>query len=347
MQLRIEKFSQTEWNAIVSSFTDLTLLQTWEYGEATCRTRSSLEVHRMVFEDQGSLCGAAQALVRRVPLMNGGLVWINRGPLWRRPGSEESAGLVEMLEALRRHWVNGGKMYLRVAPTLLDGELDSRTIAKAGYGFEKNFSGWTSGRLNLLAPLELLQTGLRGNWRNSARKAESSGVTIQIGSSAALFERVIKEYSRLLSRKKFDTTVSPEFLASFQSVAQDRHKFLVLTAMEGSDPAERFLGGIIVARFGDTCEYLVGAINSAGKVRNAGQLLLWKAIEYAKTAGYQHFDVGGLDPERTPPGVLYFKQGVGAKPYTYIGEFDASPGGLVSKAVRWQVRRAFRAPRTG
>ena len=77
---------------------------------------------------------------------------------------------------------------------------------------------------------------------------------------------------------------------------------------------------------------------------NVGQLLLWQAVLTAKASGVTKFDVGGMDPELTPPGIFRFKQGIGAIPYGLAPEIEALPTGflkaLIARLVRWRVRRA-------
>ena len=72
-------------------------MQTWEYAQAKAAI-SSWRVKRAIFQDGDVIVGAVQALIRPIPLIDGGLVWINQGPLWRRSGSGNFSLLVEMLK---------------------------------------------------------------------------------------------------------------------------------------------------------------------------------------------------------------------------------------------------------
>jgi len=97
------------------------------------------------------------------------------------------------------------------------------------------------------------------------------------------------------------------------------------------------LGSILIARYGDTAEYLVGAVGPEGRAQNAGQFLLWNAIVVMKQAGVRHFDLGGIHPEKTPKGILHFKQGVGGVPYALTGEFDVARG-LMARGIKLMVQ---------
>jgi lipid II:glycine glycyltransferase (peptidoglycan interpeptide bridge formation enzyme) len=130
--------------------------------------------------------------------------------------------------------------------------------------------------------------------------------------------------------------VTPPFLSSLQSYLPADRKLWAITGRHGDNK----LGGVLIGRYGHNCEYLVGAINDAGKGVNAGQLMLWRAICQMKEMGYHWFDLGGMDPVRTPKGILHFKTGVNGTPYALIGEIEAFNTSLLSRAVRWRVGHA-------
>ena len=329
-------FSQSDWNAAVSEFADLSLLQTWEYGEAASRTRA-LEVCRLLFQMDGRVIGAAQGLLRKIPYIGGGAVVINRGPLWKCAGADPST-LVEILRFLRGHYVVRNGMYLRIAPGILSEDTPPSIFREAGYQPARYSRPWVSARLDLSNSVDVLRRSLRQNWNAGLKKAEAAGIVVECGPERTLFNQLRTEFERLVTQKQFHSTVTPEFIDMFQKIAGDEHKLWSLTAAHGG----RSLGGIALARYGPVCEYLIGAVNEEGKRLNAGQLLLWSAVMNAKDRGYRWFDLGGMDPEGTPEGILYFKSGLHAEPYKYIGDFEAYAPGLINKAIRWRLERALR-----
>ena len=318
---------------MVEDFNDVSLLQTWEYAEASSQTRG-LEVSRLLFEIDGAIVGAAQGFIRAIPLIGGGAVVINRGPLWRRNDAEPSR-LLSVLAALRDYWVEKKGMYLRVSPAIKSGEVPETLFHEAGYQSAEYSRPWVSGRLDLLEPADTLRKSLRNNWASSLKKAEAAGIAVESGIERALLNQIQSEFEKLIAEKQFRSTVTPAFLEKFQEMADNRHKLWSFTAAHDG----RSLGGIALARYGSVCEYLVGTVNEEGKRLNAGQLLLWSAVLNVKQAGYQWLDLGGMDSEGTPKGVLYFKSGLNAEPYTYIGDFEAYSPGLINKAIRWKLER--------
>lgn len=327
-------FSQSEWSDLASGFDDLSLLQTWEYGDALSRG-GKWEIVRGGFERAGETIGVAQAVTRRAPVFNGGLVWINRGPLWRTNERADPQTLRDMIRELRRYWVEERGMYLRIAPAAAPAQLDSAAMESEGYSVAPEGNGWTSARLDLSQPLEAIRDGLDKPWRNSLANAERRALELTCDSDAT-FDDVLSQYAAQLEARPHETTLTPEFLRRLQDGLPQDRKILALMARKAGRP----LGGILIARYGATGEYTVGAIGDAGRAVNAGQLLLWEAVKHLKASGCRWLDLGGMDPAYTSEGVMRFKAGLNGTPYAYVGEFEASNRSLANRAVRWRVSRA-------
>lgn len=334
IQIIRRNFSQEEWNETVSGFDDLSLMQTWEYADAKTQG-SSWKVERAVFVEADRTVGAVQATVRFLPWRRRGLVWISRGPLWRCEHNQTGDAVVSMLEALRRTWVTERGMYLRILPTFLAGEVPAPALSDIGYHLAERSVIWSSAAVDLSQSKDVLRSRLQQKWRNCLNKAERQDIIVQAGSGADHFGEVIDEYRRMLQNKGFSSVVTPELLIQLQHRLPQDRKLWALVARQDN----KFLGGVLIARYGKTCEYLVGAVNDSGKAINAGQLLLWQAICQMKELGLRWFDVGGTDPLRTPRGILHFKKGIGGEPYELGRELEAFEAGLVTSAIRWRVKR--------
>lgn len=326
--------SQSEWTDIVSGFQGLSLLQTWEYAEAKAEL-SPWRVWRATFKDEGITVGAVQAMVRPFPWLSGGLVWINRGPLWNRGGKDDPSLPSEMTNGLHRYWVEQRGMYLRIAPPVLDNDTAAGTLAATDCERVEDGSGWASARVDLSQTVESLRSQLQQKWRNCLNKAERLGLTAYGGCDDEQFNELIVGYDTMLPERGYQTNITPKFLCRLQDLLPPERKLWVFNARQD----DLRLGGILIVRYGDTCEYLVGSINEAGKARNAGQFLLWQAMCQMKTLGCRWFDLGGMDPEHTPAGIFHFKSGLGGTSYRLVGEFESHNGGLRSRALRWYVSR--------
>ncbi len=312
-------FERDAWNALVSEYPGYSLIQSWEWGEAKAHG-GPWRVERGVFLDEdGKTMGAAQVLLRPLPgPVPGGLAWVNRAPLGDAPEP--------LLPALRDHYVTKRGYYLRAAPiseTVPDG------FAPAGA------DGWASGIIDLEMPLDDLRKALRGNWRNALNKAEKLGLDVLAGEDGEAFEGFLDGQARFVEARGFATTVTVALLRVLQETLKGgRPMRAYLAKRDGAA-----IGGALVARYGDGCEYLAGFSDDAGRKASVGQLLLWRAIADMKDEGRKRFDVGGMDPNLTPKGILQFKQGTGAESYRLPPELE-SLRGPIARLVRWRVNRA-------
>ena len=327
----MQLFSAKEWAHVTSDFCDLSLIQTWEYGEAKSRV-GGWSVERGIFCDGDCVIGAVQAFVRRIGLLDRGVVWINRGPLWRRSDTEKPSTLIPMLQALRRYWAEERGMYLRIALPVSPGLLGHEVLQDVGYQ-GTGASGWASARVDLASPIDDLRHGLGKKWRQPLQKAERGGIEVVCGFEDVLFADFLGRYQQFVARRKFTTSVTSELLYELKNVSEYDRVLIVSAKLDGQN-----LGSIAVAGYGDTAEYLAAVVEDEGRLIGAGHLLLWNAICKAKSLGYRWFDVGGMSPARTPPGIFKFKNGLGGLPYQHTEEVEAYNASLCNRLIRFMVK---------
>ncbi len=330
-----QDFTAPDWARRVEGAGGLSLMQCWEYGEAKART-GPWRVERGLFTDgEQNVIGAAQVLLRLLPLSMGGLAWINRGPLAVSGAGE--GRLAEMTAALGQHYGRQRGLYLRLAPPL-------ESFDGGGGGLALTATpGWASAVLDLTPSLETLRGNLKQKWRNSLNKAERSGVEVRAGTGDDLFASFLESHVRMRDKTGPAAMVPPDLLDALHRLHPGGHPLETFLAYQGGV----LLGGVLMVRYGGACEYLAGNVSDAGRALSAGQLLLWRAVETMKAKGLRRFDLGGLDEVLTPPGIFRFKSGLGGTPYRLAPEMEALGGGvagtLTSRLVRWRIVRAARA----
>ncbi len=328
IRYEITDFGAADWNRRIAATGRMSLLQSWEYGSAKAQT-PSWRVERGVVRDGADDIAFVQALIRATPFGLGGFTWINRAPVLVRPDYMPDA-----IDAVIRHYAQDRNYYVRVAPPLEASVKNS--LPDEGRGYRTTaVAGWASGLIDLTQPEDTLFAGLRGNWRNSVRKAERSGVTLEIGSDDHLFQHFLEEQSTFLAERGFATSVRAEFLQVLQALMPPERKMIVLAAFENGLP----VGSVLVARYGDACEYLAGNSRTRAPGLGVGQLLLWQAIVAMKQRGCTKFDLGGMEPGVTPKGIYDFKAGVNPVPYRYVNEVESRDHGLSQRLVRAYVLR--------
>lgn len=328
MEIAPRAIGEGEWTTLVDGLEDLSLLQTWAYGEAKAAS-GGWRVERLVFTEGGAPVGAAQVMLRPLPVVGGGLAWLNRGPLSCRPQS-----LTAMLAALRHHYLRR-RFYLRIRPAL------AADIPLASPGFSATGQpGWASAVVDLALPEDDLRRRLAQKWRNVLNKAERQGLGVEVGAGAAPFAAFLQAHRRFLAERGFTTSLSPELLAALQERLPEARRMLACLAR---DAQGEVIAGVLVARFGATAEYLAGNLSEAGRRTGAGQLLLWRAMMQARAEGARRFDLGGMDERLTPSGIYRFKAEVGGTPYRLADEVEACPWDPLARLVRWRVGRALAA----
>ena len=326
VRFKPENFCQAEWDSAAAAFCGHNLMQDWAYGAAKAQV-GGWRVERGMLSDAANVCGAAQVLLKSLPVIGGGVAWVNRGPVGL---SRSDRGT--LLQALHQYYVVERGYYLRIAPAMHEEALTGMALDK--YGFRlTDTTGWASAVLDLATDLEALRAALRQNWRNALNKAERRDPSIEVAAGGAAFEGFLAEYADFLRHRHIRTTVTADLLRALQAQRSAGQTLQCYRARHQKTQ----LGSVLVVRSGKTVEYLAGTLLDAGRSFSVGQLLLWRAIRDAKSSGARYFDLGGLDPDRTPKGIFDFKSGVAGLPYRLAPEIESIDGGIRAAIVRCGV----------
>ncbi len=326
-------FAAAEWDALVSAAPGRNLIQCFAYGAAKEATGPWRIERGLIMAPDGQAAGAAQVLLRQAPLVGDAMAWLNRGPLRLHdaaPSPELEAGLIA---AVTDHYADNRRLYLRIAPMADASTFDP---AWAGSLVATGTPGWASARLDLTQSLETLRAGLHGKWRNALARAERGGIEIREGSGDEVFERFIVGHRAHIKRLGPEGGLDEALLRALRQALPAAGAMTVLVAMIDG----RAAAGMAFVPFGDSAEYLAGHADDRARDANAGQLLLWTAVERLKQAGLRTLDLGGMDEELTPDGIYRFKARVGAAPYRLAGELESRPKSPLAWLVRRRVRQA-------
>ncbi len=113
-----------------------------------------------------------------------------------------------------------------------------------------------------------------------------------------------------------------EKLLNFFKEGKDVKTRLVLVSHE-----EKPIAGAVLLIYDNTVYYLHGAMDRNYKNLMAPYLMHWEIIMWAKSRGYEYYDLWGIDAKKWP-GVTRFKLGWGGKVVEYPGSFDLSISGF-------------------
>jgi len=297
------------------------LYQSWEYGDAKCRSQRFRPERFVIRRAQdGAPAGLVQALVCAVPLL-GGVARICRGPVFldEAPGRSESTDLAAVFDALKataraRRW-----HLVRIAPELAADPETAAALRRCG--FKKRLEGMAiaSALIDLTPAPERIQAGFNTRWRRHLKKARKLGLEMETGATPDALAFLVREYETMQRDKGF-RGIPTALLRALAAQEGPTWTCRILFARRG---AER-CGAVLIVGHGDTCTYLVGWTSEQGRHLQANSFLLWQAMLRFRELGYHFFDVGGLGG-RTTRGVEEFKKGLQGQEYSLIGEYSYSP----------------------
>jgi hypothetical protein len=333
------------WYDCVAGFDDANLYQVWQQGGGRDRRAG---VSRFVLRDGSVAIAAAELRIYRVPLLWGGIAYALWGPLCR-PRAYDRLDRTEILRqalrALREEYVVRRGMLLRLNPrVLVEQDRDPAAIlAHEGYAPVSHARPSRSLIVDLGPGLDALRSGLDKKWRNCLSKAERSEITVESGSSLALFDEFVGVYTRMLSRKQFQPSADIEKHRRLQEALSEPCKMQVTIARVAGEAC----AGAIHSALGDTAVYLFGGTDEVGMRVSASYLVQWDILRRLKEQGTARYDLNGIDPVGNP-GTYHFKSGLAGKHGTevaFVGPFQAVAPSLGSYGLLLieKLRHALRS----
>lgn len=326
------------WRAWSRLFADMSIYQTWEFGARRAR-ESGQEVNAVAVMDGNQPIGLALVRLKRVPILGGGIAHVYRGPVCR-PADGGAARYRDVCRALADEFAKARGFTLRVAPPVWDEPQSSEVLSaltEAGFCADAGVELERTIMVDATAPPEELRKRLAQKWRNGLNQAERHGIEVEVATDDAAFAVFESLYGEMWEKKQFETGVSVNTFRELQSGLPSENRQVVLIARHHGAP----VAGHVSTLLGDTCIYLLGATNDAGRSVKAAYLLQWKALTLAHERGATWYDLGGIDPAGNA-GVYHFKQGLGGREAAFVARHSASPGGA-RRVIAPLAERAYRA----
>lgn len=330
MSATIRTISRTEWQRLARSCGDYNYRQLWDFGIACARRVNAVSEHVVIEEDEEAV-GLADVRVKRVPLVGGGIAYINGGPLVRRDGDEDGFRLRECLNVLIEEYVRRQGLLLRIQPTIgcesWNAERESMFL-DCGFSKSTRIKPYRTLLLDLSPSLEDLRKNLSQKWRNNLKRAEAGANSLRSDYSVESLMRFCDLYNVFRERKKFEVDLAPEFYVEVQkSLPESEGMRVALCEEEGA-----LISGHVSSLLGDTAVNLFRANTKAALASRVSYLIQWDGIRYAHEREFRRYDLGGIDPDGNP-GVYSFKKGMGGVDVTVPGPFEYCPNGFKRKIV--------------
>ncbi len=311
-----ERFSQFLQQSPYGHF-----LQTWEWGEVKAKT--GWEPLRYMVEEEGRILCAVSLLKRKLPLVNGYILYAPRGPVF---DLKDEKLLDFFLREVKRVAKKEKAIFLKIDPAIEDQDcgriLRNKGFLNAERG--KNFEGIQPRfvmRLPLEATLEEILAGFHHKTRYNIRIAERKGVEIRIAESKEELKDWYEVLLETAERDNFLVRSSKYFEEIWDQMKEPGLTRLFLAYYEGE-----MIAGTLAFLHGDTAWYLYGASSNRHRQVMPNYLLQWEMIKWAKEEGCTLYDFRGVSGDMDPSNPLYglyrFKKGFNPELVEFIGEYD-------------------------
>lgn len=330
----IRKVDRDAWVHLAHGFLDYNYRQSWDFGSACAVRVGALSEHIAIEYPGNTAIALADVRIRKLPLIGGGIAYINGGPLIRKKDLQDGAVWAGLIKALVEEYVLRRKLTLRIAPPLQpDQEEKGLEEALIQLGFFDMAQKKKTILIDLCQDEAVIRKQFHQKWRNCLNKSEKTALTVRAGRDHMLLHEFVPLFNGLVAEKKFSVDLDINFYLNVQLAAPEMDRFYIMLAdLEGKPVA-----GHVASILGNTCVYLLGAADTLGRDMNAAYLLQWHAIRWSKAAGCRWYDLGGIAPEENP-GVYTFKKRMGGEEKTISGPYQMHPVGVGAMLTRMGER---------
>ena len=350
LTVSVDQIGEQEWNKILPLFADASVYQSWAYG-TVCWGEKQLS--HLLLKRGTEVVAAAQLRLVRLPIVNKGVAYLRWGPLWRLRGQAvDPTVLDEMLDALRKEYVQRRGLLLRLLPNVFQEEPCASDVASClkrhNLEFNAEIRAYHTTRVDVGQPLDAISKGLQSRWRSYLNAAEKAGLSVEQGTSNQLYDQFSTLYREMMARKQFETTVDIEDFRQIQKRLPENLKMQAFVCSAQGQPQN----ALVVSALGDSAIYLLAATGNAGLNGRGAYLLQWRAMEWLHHQGINWYDTGGVNQEKNPGG-YQFKKGFGGEEVSHLGRFElrdnwlsaaATAIGERSQSVVAKVKKSIRRP---
>lgn len=316
------------WYDALKEFSDANIYQTWNFS--VLAQGEKCVKHYAVY-DNDAIVGMAQVRLRTAPVINRGIAYIYRGPIWQKkdqPSKRET--LYSVLHALREELVVNQKHLLRARPAIFSDQFTNIDLVTT-IGFEKRekFQPYHSLVLDLEQSLEDIRKGFNRKWRNNLNQSGKKGLEIKEGRDPELFQELLKTFNVMAERKKFKQFVDVEKMGAMNKVLDEEFKLKIYIVYKDGEPITSFA----TSTMGDTAIAMFGGSTKLGLENKATYLVQWRAIQWFKEVGCKRYDLGGINLKLNPNGYI-FKSGITKNEVFGMGVYEACDSLLSKFLVR-------------
>ena len=313
-----------DWDQQLLHFDDYSIYQTLAWGEH--RRTLGWMPYRWAAYDGGTITAMAQGLVRRYP--GGiGVVWLPGGPV-----GDPRAWNDELQQIIRRS----------TGLTLIYCRFNSFRARSYEDQLHLTQNNWRLARSPLTSGASLLYdvshteadriAACSKNWRHNLKRSQKGSFTVAPWEKPDAAEmRAV--YAEMEGLKQIPPQHSE---TNLRALYMHVGKHLITYACR--DVENKLLGFRACAIAGDKAWDMLAATATAGRKSYASYATFWALTQECHRRGVRRYDLSGVDPAGNR-GVYDFKQGTGAAPIEYLGEWDWASPRLFALPANWLIGR--------
>lgn len=321
-ELLNEEYAAAHWDRQLLAFDDYSIFQTIAWGEHR-RALGWTPYRWMALEDSRPVA-MAQGLLRRYP-GGVGIVWLPGGPVGAIGAWND--GLQQTIRRTARLSV----VYARFNSFRPRTDADQSQLARLRWQPPRSRLGAASSLLHDVSREEAVRlAGCSKNWRHNLKRSHKSGYAIGLWDRPDAAEmRAV--YAEMEGHKNLVQQHSEQSLRALYAHAADH-----LITVSCRDTAGTLVAFRACATFGDRAWDMLAATAVAGRRTYASYAAFWALAQECHRRGIRQYDLSGVDPVGNR-GVYDFKQGTGAAPVAYLGEWEWAYPHMFSFAANWII----------
>ncbi len=279
-----ENLGESEWDAFVAEAGGR-LAQTVGWGDV--KGSQGWQPHRIGVRGDGRILAGAQILVRRYPPL-GSIGYLDGGPLTVSADVSVSSSVLDAMDrACRRFRIRA----LAVDPPPGHESL-VKTMMARGYGPAQVKTALAATvQIDLTREEDEIMARMKSKTRHNVRRGIRSGINVE-----RLGREGIDTFMRILGatalRQGFVPPERSYFAGLFERLAPLDRVHLFIADFEGEP-----MSAILLTAFGDRVVYKRGGWDGSHGDKRPNDVLHWRAIQWARSAGFARYDFDGIEPD--------------------------------------------------
>ena len=306
--------SLDEWQDKFNKIRRSNLLQSFEYGVASCKINHQSAKWGVIYID-GVEAGMIQILEAGIlKNMIHGIV-VDRGPIWF-DGFGDINHAESFIKEINRQFPKRWGRKRRFIPEFEYSDEILRIFAKYNIKKNRSIQSYQTIWLDLTKNKEELRSGLKGKWRNSLKKAEGYDMKMEWDDSGATLPFLLEKYIEDKKEKNY-SNISPRLLMEMAINLSPKKNLVIGTVIKD----KKLIASCLIIIHGASATYQIGWISNKARNHNANNFALWQAMLYLKSRGIKDFDLGGINDE-TATNIKKFKEGMGGNSVKLCGFYS-------------------------